>query len=46
MTDKQFEVTVKGMVAHLIEFRITTDKSRKRILRALIRAVAQELTRI
>ncbi len=46
MNDAKFKRRIIEAVAYLLLFRVTTDKSDKRILRDTIRAVVKELTRV
>lgn len=44
MNDEKFKLRIIEVVALLIKFRNTTDKSDKRILRDYIRGIVKELT--
>lgn len=44
MNDEKFKKRIIEAVALLLKFRTMTDKSDKRILRDLIRAIIKELT--
>lgn len=46
MNDENFKLRIIEVVFFLLEFRIMTDKSDKRILRDYIRAVVKELTQV
>lgn len=46
MNDDKFKKEITEVVALLLRFRAMTDKSDKRILRDVIRAIVKELTRV
>lgn len=46
MNEEKFIKEIVEMVALLLKFRKTADKSDKRILRDVIRAIIKELTRV
>ncbi len=46
MNEEKFRKEITEVVAMLLRFRTIADKSDKRILRDVIRAVVKELTRV
>lgn len=46
MNDDKFKKEITEVVALLLKFRQMADKSDKRILRDIIRAIVKELTRV
>ena len=46
MNDDKFIKEIVEVIALLLKFRKTADKSDKRILRDVIRAIVKELTRV